>query len=30
LEVEGIRVGIQSVCLEEDAARIINEDKKED
>ena len=30
LEVEGIRVGIQSVCLEEDAARIISEDKKED
>jgi len=30
LEVEGVRVGIQSVCLEEDAARIINEDKKED
>ncbi len=30
LEVEGARVGIQSVCLEEDAARIINEDKKED
>ena len=30
LEVEGIRVGIQSVCLEEDAARIINEDKRED
>jgi len=29
LEVEGVRVGIQSVCLEEDAARIINEDKKE-
>lgn len=30
LEVEGVRVGIQSVCLEEDAARIINEDKIED
>ena len=30
LEVEGVRVGIQSVCLEEDAARIINEDKKVD
>jgi glutamyl-tRNA(Gln) amidotransferase subunit E len=30
LKVEGVRVGIQSVCLEEDAARIINEDKKED
>ena len=30
LEVEGVRVGIQSVCLEEDAARIINEDKRED
>ena len=30
LEIEGVRVGIQSVCLEEDAARIINEDKKED
>lgn len=30
LEIEGVKVGIQSVCLEEDAARIINEDKKED
>lgn len=30
LEVDGVRVGIQSVCLEEDAARIINEDKRED
>jgi glutamyl-tRNA(Gln) amidotransferase subunit E len=30
LKVEGVRVGIQSVCLEEDAARMINEDKKED
>ncbi len=30
LEVEGVRVGIESVCLEEDAARIINEDKRED
>ena len=29
LDVEGVRVGIQSVCLEEDAARIINDDKKE-
>ncbi|HSA73620.1 MAG TPA: Glu-tRNA(Gln) amidotransferase subunit GatE [Nitrososphaeraceae archaeon] len=29
LEIEGVKVGIQSVCLEEDAARIINEDKKE-
>jgi glutamyl-tRNA(Gln) amidotransferase subunit E len=27
LDVDGIRVGIQSICLEEDAARIINEDK---
>ena len=25
LEVDGIRVGVQSICLEEDAARIINE-----
>jgi glutamyl-tRNA(Gln) amidotransferase subunit E len=29
LDVEGVRVGIQSVCLEEDTARIINDDKKE-
>lgn len=29
LEIEGVKVGIQSVCLEEDAARKINEDKKE-
>lgn len=27
LDVDGIRVGIQSICLEEDAARIINEDE---
>lgn len=27
LDVDGVRVGIQSICLEEDAARIINEDK---
>ncbi|MDP9211105.1 MAG: Glu-tRNA(Gln) amidotransferase subunit GatE [Thermoproteota archaeon] len=27
LDVDGARVGIQSICLEEDAARIINEDK---
>jgi glutamyl-tRNA(Gln) amidotransferase subunit E len=25
LDVDGIRVGVQSICLEEDAARIINE-----
>jgi len=30
LDVEGIRVGIQSICLEEDAARIINEVKDDD
>ncbi|MDW0210239.1 MAG: Glu-tRNA(Gln) amidotransferase subunit GatE [Nitrososphaeraceae archaeon] len=30
LEVEGVRGGIQSVCLEEGAARRINEDKRED
>lgn len=30
LDVDGIRVGIQSICLEEDAARIINEDKDDD
>lgn len=30
LDVDGIRVGIQSICLEEDAARIINEDKGDD
>ncbi len=30
LDVDGIRVGIQSICLEEDAARIINEDKGND
>jgi glutamyl-tRNA(Gln) amidotransferase subunit E len=30
LDVDGIRVGIQSICLEEDAARIINEDKVDD
>jgi glutamyl-tRNA(Gln) amidotransferase subunit E len=28
LDIDGIRVGIQSICLEEDAARIINEDTK--
>ncbi|HJR84063.1 MAG TPA: Glu-tRNA(Gln) amidotransferase subunit GatE [Nitrososphaeraceae archaeon] len=27
LDVDGTRVGIQSICLEEDAARIVNEDK---
>ena len=26
-DVDGVRVGIQSICLEEDAARIINEQK---
>ncbi len=30
LDVDGIRVGIQSICLEEDAARIINEDNDDD
>jgi len=30
LDVDGIRVGIQSICLEEDAARIINEDNDYD
>ncbi|MGB7935695.1 MAG: Glu-tRNA(Gln) amidotransferase subunit GatE [Nitrososphaeraceae archaeon] len=30
LDVDGIRVGIQSICLEEDAARIIDEDKDDD
>jgi glutamyl-tRNA(Gln) amidotransferase subunit E len=30
LDVDGNRVGIQSICLEEDAARIINEDKDDD
>lgn len=30
LDVDGIRVGIQSICLEEDAARIINEDKDDE
>jgi glutamyl-tRNA(Gln) amidotransferase subunit E len=30
LDVEGIRIGIQSICLEEDAARIINEVKEDD
>ncbi len=30
LDVDGVRVGIQSICLEEDAARIINEDKYDD
>src|SRR4029079_1850054 len=29
LDVEGVRVGIQSVCLEEDSARIINDVKKQ-
>ena len=29
LDVEGVRVGVQSVCLEEDAARIINEQVKD-
>jgi glutamyl-tRNA(Gln) amidotransferase subunit E len=27
LDVDGVRIGIQSICLEEDAARIINEQK---
>ncbi|HEX7818915.1 MAG TPA: Glu-tRNA(Gln) amidotransferase subunit GatE [Nitrososphaeraceae archaeon] len=30
LDVDGLRVGIQSICLEEDAARIINEDNDDD
>jgi len=30
LDVKGVRVGVQSVCLEEDAARIINEQVKAD
>ena len=30
LDVEGIRIGIQSICLEEDAARIINDVKEDD
>jgi glutamyl-tRNA(Gln) amidotransferase subunit E len=30
LDIEGIRVGIQSICLEEDAARIISEVKDDD
>lgn len=29
LDVEGVRVGVQSICLEEDAARIINEQVKD-
>jgi len=29
LDVEGVRVGVQSICLEEDAARIINEQNKD-
>ena len=29
LDVEGVRVGVQSICLEEDAARIINEQAKD-
>ena len=29
LDVDGVRVGIQSICLEEDAARIINEQKED-
>lgn len=29
LDVDGVRVGIQSICLEEDAARIINEDDED-
>ncbi len=29
LDVEGVRVGVQSICLEEDAARIINEQDKD-
>lgn len=30
LDVDGVRVGIQSICLEEDAARIINEQKDDE
>jgi glutamyl-tRNA(Gln) amidotransferase subunit E len=30
LDVDGIRVGVQSICLEEDAARIINEQDRYD
>lgn len=30
LDVDGLRVGIQSICLEEDAARIINEVEDDD
>ncbi|MGV8106933.1 MAG: Glu-tRNA(Gln) amidotransferase subunit GatE [Nitrososphaerota archaeon] len=30
LDVDGIRVGVQSICLEEDAARIVNEIKADD
>ena len=29
LDVEGVKVGVQSICLEEDAARIINEQVKD-
>lgn len=30
LDVDGVRVGVQSICLEEDAARIINEQDRND
>ena len=30
LDIDGIRVGVQSICLEEDAARIINEQDRYD
>ena len=30
LDVDGVRIGVQSICLEEDAARIVNESKNED
>jgi len=30
LDVDGVRVGVQSICLEEDAARIINEQDRYD
>lgn len=29
LDVDGVRVGVQSICLEEDAARIINEQSED-
>jgi len=30
LDIDGVRVGVQSICLEEDAARIINEQDRYD